>query len=91
MGELWRHGLPGAILPYPWHKDRQQEHNARALEPGLLCLEEGAPEAQAEAVLRCLTDADQCTLMRTHLQRCRPSDGQGLGVAQLEEIATRNP
>lgn len=91
VGELWLHGLPGAILPYPWHKDRQQEHNARALEPGLLCLEEGAPEAQAEAVLRCLTDADQCTLMRTHLQRCRPSDGQGLGVAQLEEIATRNP
>ncbi|MHC4379654.1 MAG: UDP-N-acetylglucosamine--N-acetylmuramyl-(pentapeptide) pyrophosphoryl-undecaprenol N-acetylglucosamine transferase [Planctomycetota bacterium] len=90
VGELWLHGLPAAILPYPWHKDRQQEHNARALEPGLLCLEGEDPVAQAADVLRCLTDTDLRAQMQSALQESRPPDGQDLGVTRLEEIATRN-
>ena len=87
VGELWLHGLPAAVLPYPWHKDRQQEHNTRALEPGLLCLHGTDPNAHLETILRCLTDDDTRAIMRDSLTAQRPPDGQGIGVAQLEEIA----
>lgn len=91
VGELWLHGLPGAVLPYPWHRDRQQEHNAKALAPGLLCLQGEDHDAQRQAVLACLEDAERRTRMAEHLQAQRPPDGQLLGVQRLEEIATRNP
>lgn len=88
VGELWLHGLPAAVLPYPWHKDRQQEHNTRALEPGLLCLNGNDSEHHLEAILACLEHEETRASMRKHLQQVRPPDGQGIGVAQLEEIAT---
>ncbi|PCJ54789.1 MAG: hypothetical protein COA70_03610 [Planctomycetota bacterium] len=87
VGELWLHGLPAAVLPYPWHKDRQQEHNTRALEPGLLCLHGTDPNAHLEAILDCIRNDSQRQSMRESLTTMRPPDGQGNGVAQLEEIA----
>jgi len=88
VGELWLHGLPAAVLPYPWHKDRQQEHNTRALEPGLLCLEGTDVNQHLESILLCLEQEGTRQSMREHLVTQHPPDGQGIGVAQLEEIAT---
>ncbi|MDA0666584.1 MAG: UDP-N-acetylglucosamine--N-acetylmuramyl-(pentapeptide) pyrophosphoryl-undecaprenol N-acetylglucosamine transferase [Planctomycetota bacterium] len=88
VGELWLHGLPAAVLPYPWHQDRQQEHNARALEPGLLCLNGTDPKAHLASILACLQSDSQRQKMRDSLAAQRPPDGQAIGVAQLEEIAT---
>jgi UDP-N-acetylglucosamine--N-acetylmuramyl-(pentapeptide) pyrophosphoryl-undecaprenol N-acetylglucosamine transferase len=88
VGELWLHGLPAAVLPYPWHKDRQQEHNTRALEPGLLCLSGTDPEAHLTSILACLQSDSKRQKMRDSLAAQRPPDGQGIGVAQLEEIAS---
>lgn len=87
VGELWLHGLPAAVLPYPWHKDRQQEWNTRALEPGLLCLEGTDAKLHLESILGCLESKARRKSMRESLAEQRPQDGQGIGVAQLEEIA----
>lgn len=90
VGELWLAGLPSAIAPYPWHKDRQQEHNARALEPGLVVLADDLV-GQEQVVLPCLLDESLRIRMAEALQAQRPPDGQGAGVARLEEIAGGNP
>lgn len=89
VGELWLAGLPAAIAPYPWHKDRQQEHNARALEPGLLVLDDDLV-GQEKLVLACLFEQDRRQAMATALLQQRPPDGQRRGVERLEEIAGRN-
>jgi len=87
VGELWLHGLAAAVLPYPWHKDRQQEYNTRALEPGLLCLEGTDPKTHLQAILACLRSDTLRQSMGDFLAAQRPPDGQTIGVAQLEEIA----
>lgn len=89
IGELWLAGLPAAIAPYPWHKDRQQEHNARALEPGLLILEDDLV-GQESVILESMLDPEHRRSMAGALHQQRPPDGQQVGVALLEEIAGRN-
>ena len=88
MAELLLTRLPAAVLPYPHHADRQQEHNARALEPGVCCFS-GSP-AEADAfVAGALTDADLRAEMRAALVATAPDDGASRAVAALEEIASR--
>ena len=91
VGELWLHALPAAVLPYPWHKDRQQQHNARALAPGILLLDGEDPAVHAEAILHCVDDTARRERMRDNLRARKPPDGQSLGVDKLEEIAARTP
>lgn len=86
IGELWLAGLPAAIAPYPWHKDRQQEHNARALDPGFLVLPDDLV-GQEGPVLEHLLDVHKRQEMASVLRGRRPPDGQAAGVQRLEEIA----
>ncbi len=91
IGELWLHALPAAILPYPWHRDRQQERNAEALVPGFLNLAACPPAEQEARLLQCLQDAEKREAMARALRLQRPADGQAKGVELLEEIALQIP
>ncbi len=86
LGELWVTQVPGMVLPYPYHKDRQQERNARALEPGLLCHAHFDEEARAQ-LLACLDDAARRAEMAASLAAAGPADGRVAAVAAVEEIA----
>jgi UDP-N-acetylglucosamine--N-acetylmuramyl-(pentapeptide) pyrophosphoryl-undecaprenol N-acetylglucosamine transferase len=85
LGELWVTRVPGMVLPYPHHKDRQQERNARALEPGLLCRPRFDEEAR-EQLLACLDDAARRAEMAASLAAAGPADGRAAAVAAVEEI-----
>ena len=86
MAELWLHRLPAAVAPYPYHKDKQQEHNARALEPGVVLIEPRDP-ADDEVVLRCLGDPLERRRMAAYLEKVAPPDGRRSAADLLEEIA----
>lgn len=86
MAELWLHRLPAAVAPYPHHKDRQQEHNARALEPGVFLVEPRASSDDAR-VLACLTDPLQLRRMASALAQHGPADGRRRAVDLVQEIA----
>lgn len=89
LGELWLRALPALVLPYPYHKDRQQEWNARALAPGILCFAQWNDEAR-EALLHCLDDAEERARMAAALQQSGPLDGRAKAVRLLEEISGLN-
>jgi len=85
VGELWLQQLPALILPYPHHKDRQQEWNARALAPGLLCHRSFDQQARLE-LLACLDDPQRRAQMKQALVAAGPADGRAKAVAMVEEI-----
>ncbi len=94
IGELWLHALPAVIVPYPHHKDRQQERNAAALAPGLRVVPESAlDEAALEAIAAAVLDGAVRAPMRAHLEavRARSGDGRAAAVRVLEEIARSAP
>jgi len=86
MGEVWMHRLPSAVIPYPYHKDRQQEWNARALEPGVICLND-LNQASLEPLRACLESAELRATMATSLAASDPGDGRAKGARVLAEIA----
>jgi UDP-N-acetylglucosamine--N-acetylmuramyl-(pentapeptide) pyrophosphoryl-undecaprenol N-acetylglucosamine transferase len=88
MGEIWMHRLPSAVFPYPYHKDRQQELNACALEPGVICFPE-LNEGVFERLRACLASADQRAAMASALAASDPGDGRAEGARVLAEIAAR--
>ena len=90
MAELLLTRLPAAVLPYPHHADRQQEHNARALEPGVCCFP-GAPEDADALVAGALADPLLRERMRAALVALAPGDGAARAADVLEEIAASNP
>ncbi|MCP4772149.1 MAG: UDP-N-acetylglucosamine--N-acetylmuramyl-(pentapeptide) pyrophosphoryl-undecaprenol N-acetylglucosamine transferase [Planctomycetes bacterium] len=90
MGEVWMHSLPSAVFPYPYHKDRQQEWNARALEPGVICINDIDPQALS-AIRNCLEDSDKRAQMAAALAESAPADGRAEGARVLAEIAARKP
>lgn len=85
MAEIWLHRLPAAVAPYPYHKDRQQEHNARALEPGVMQFDPRQPEQDA-AVLARFADPLERRRMAAFLEQAAPPDGQRSAADLLEEI-----
>ncbi len=87
VAELWLHRLPAVVVPYPGHADRQQELNARALEPGVRVLGDGA--AVRAAVLELLDDAAERRAMSRSLAASAPPDGLAQAVGMLEEMAAR--
>ena len=86
IAELWLFHLPAAIVPYPHHKDRQQEHNARALGPGALLLPR-LDRADAETLLATLRQPQRLRAMAEHLQRSAPPDGRHGAADFLERTA----
>ncbi len=88
MGEVWMHALPAAVIPYPYHKDRQQELNARALEPGVICLN-SIDEAAMQRLRGCLESADKRAVMAAALAAGAPEDGRSQGARLIAEIAAR--
>jgi UDP-N-acetylglucosamine--N-acetylmuramyl-(pentapeptide) pyrophosphoryl-undecaprenol N-acetylglucosamine transferase len=90
MGEVWMHRLPSAVFPYPYHKDRQQEWNARALEPGVICI--NTIDEQSMAAIRSrLEHQSEREEMAAALAKSAPADGRKEGARVLAEIAARKP
>jgi UDP-N-acetylglucosamine--N-acetylmuramyl-(pentapeptide) pyrophosphoryl-undecaprenol N-acetylglucosamine transferase len=91
IAELWLHALPAVIVPYPHHRDRQQERNAAALAPGLAVVrEEHLDDAALDRVADATLDPARRAPMRAHLEslRARTGDGSARAVRALEEIAS---
>ncbi|MBC8328669.1 MAG: UDP-N-acetylglucosamine--N-acetylmuramyl-(pentapeptide) pyrophosphoryl-undecaprenol N-acetylglucosamine transferase, partial [Planctomycetes bacterium] len=85
VAELWLFRLPAVGVPYPGHADRQQEHNARALEPGV-CVERDLGLAAAR-LLELLDAPVRRQEMRDSLASTAPADGLAMAVSLLEEMA----
>lgn len=85
IAELWLHRLPAAIAPYPYHKDKQQEHNARALIPGVRLVDPRDPGDDAQ-ILEPLADPLLRRRMAAYLEQVAPVDGQCSAADLLEEI-----
>jgi UDP-N-acetylglucosamine--N-acetylmuramyl-(pentapeptide) pyrophosphoryl-undecaprenol N-acetylglucosamine transferase len=88
MAELWLFRLPAAVVPYPYHKDHQQEHNAQALHPGVIIMNQLDAVAEGR-IMELLLDPLQRRRMSSYLEQCGPADGRGLAADLLEEIAAR--
>ena len=86
MAELWLHHLPAAIVPYAGHADRQQERNARALEPGVW-LADPWNSLAADRLLRCLLDPGERQTMADSLAVSAPAEGGSRAATLLEELA----
>ena len=86
LGEIWLHAVPAAIIPYPGHKDRQQEHNAKALGPGVMVLDMGNPQLAQQNFWKVLFDQERRHQMATHLRSTQPQNGLQKAVEVLEEI-----
>lgn len=94
VAELLLHALPAVILPYPHHKDRQQEKNALALAPGLRVVREAELDARAlDEIAELCLDAARRAPMRRHLESLRgaEADGRARAVDLLEEIERAAP
>ena len=89
VAELWLHRLPALVVPYPYHKDRQQEHNARTLEPGVM-VESDLDEAGRARVLALVDDEARRRSMARHLADQAPPEGSHRAASLLEEMAVRN-
>lgn len=87
MAELWLKNLPAVVVPYPYHKDRQQEHNARALEPGVE-IENTLDSAAEQRIVARITDPLARRRMASYLRQICPPDGVGMGADLMEEIAS---
>ncbi|PCH81916.1 MAG: hypothetical protein COB96_02370 [Planctomycetota bacterium] len=88
IAELWLHRMPSMIVPYPWHRDRQQEHNARGLGAGAVVVDElGAREWRQLRSL--LTVSAQREQMREVLAAEAPRDGLAVAVQLLEDFAVQ--
>lgn len=85
MAELWLHRLPAAVAPYPYHKDKQQEHNANALVPGVRLIDPRDPADDAQ-ILEPLADPLVRRRMAAYLEQVAPADGQASAADLLEEI-----
>lgn len=90
MAELLLTRLPALILPYPYHKDRQQFHNAAALEPGVRCAERGDGNALC-FVAEALRNPELRAQMRAALEAAAPADGAIAAATKVEEIAAGQP
>jgi UDP-N-acetylglucosamine--N-acetylmuramyl-(pentapeptide) pyrophosphoryl-undecaprenol N-acetylglucosamine transferase len=95
VAEVWASRTPTLFLPYPFHKDDHQKHNARALvESGgaVLCTDHISPESNlrshADTLSRLISDASKREAMRTSLATLGPADGAERVAKALWEAAT---
>jgi UDP-N-acetylglucosamine--N-acetylmuramyl-(pentapeptide) pyrophosphoryl-undecaprenol N-acetylglucosamine transferase len=91
VAELGVVGLPAIIVPYPYHRDRQQERHGLVLERAgaahVLLDAETTPEALGERVERFLGDENKLASMKeASLALGRPDAGTHL-AALVREVA----
>lgn len=90
VAELTCLGLPSVIVPYPFHRDRQQERHGRVLErAGAACVlldSETRPDTVSSIVLELLGDPDALARMATAaLDLGRPDAASALARV-VEEV-----
>lgn len=98
VAEAWATTTPTLFLPYPFHRDDHQKHNARILvESGgaVLCTDHIAPDANLRAnsgaLAALLNDAARRAAMRNALRGLGPADGaERIAKALWESASTRN-
>ena len=95
VAEVWATGTPTLFLPYPFHRDDHQKHNARVLvESGgaVLCTDDIAPEANlrshAGTLAGLIGDVGKREGMRQALAGLGPADGAERVARALWEAAT---
>jgi len=86
VAELWLHRVPSMIVPYPWHKDRQQEHNAQALGKGTVITDSLGAES-GQHLLNLLGSQERLASMRVALEDNAPPDGLPRALSLLENLA----
>ena len=96
VAEAWANHIPTLFLPYPFHKDQHQKHNAAPLVEagGALLAEDLIDETRnAEGAGKLITDllADYArrAAMQSALRRLGPADGAARIAALLLETASR--
>jgi UDP-N-acetylglucosamine--N-acetylmuramyl-(pentapeptide) pyrophosphoryl-undecaprenol N-acetylglucosamine transferase len=89
VSEIALAGRPAVFVPYPFHRDRQQEHNARTLERlgGALIIRDD--EALAENLARAIRDlsADRPrlqTMAQAALNAAKPNAAATIARTCLE-------
>jgi UDP-N-acetylglucosamine--N-acetylmuramyl-(pentapeptide) pyrophosphoryl-undecaprenol N-acetylglucosamine transferase len=92
VAELGVTGVPAVIVPYPYHRDRQQERHGRVLERlgAALVLEDAqATTARvAEIAGGLLTDRDSLTRMRDAMLGFGKPDAAGRLASIVREVAS---
>ncbi len=86
IAELWLSHLPAVIVPYPYHKDQQQQRNAEALIPGV-SIETKLDAAAEQRILQLLSNPLQRRRMSSFLKQVCPPDGKSSAADLMEEIA----
>lgn len=94
VAEAWANHVPAVFLPYPYHKDQHQRHNARPLEEagGAVIAEDliddfaNASGDAGKSVLDLLGSDSRRRAMRAALLRLGPADG----ARQIAELLLRN-
>ena len=96
VAEAWANAVPCLMLPYPFHRDRHQRHNAAPLAAagGAVVLEDLVdPAANATALRKhlapLLRDGGKRAVMREALEAARPGDGAGAVARWVVERLNR--
>jgi UDP-N-acetylglucosamine--N-acetylmuramyl-(pentapeptide) pyrophosphoryl-undecaprenol N-acetylglucosamine transferase len=98
VAEAWANGTPTLFLPYPYHADQHQKHNAAPLVEagGALIAEDlidearNAPEA-GRLILDLMHSRARRDTMRAALARLGPADGASRIAALLVHDSSRMP
>jgi UDP-N-acetylglucosamine--N-acetylmuramyl-(pentapeptide) pyrophosphoryl-undecaprenol N-acetylglucosamine transferase len=98
VAEAWANAVPGVMLPYPFHKDQHQKHNAAPLVDlgGAVVLDDRIdPAANAASLTHTLGpllhDASQRRAMRQALRDHPPPDGAARLADWVRQQIDRSP
>ncbi|MCL4220026.1 MAG: UDP-N-acetylglucosamine--N-acetylmuramyl-(pentapeptide) pyrophosphoryl-undecaprenol N-acetylglucosamine transferase [Phycisphaerales bacterium] len=93
VAEAWINRVPAVFLPYPYHKDEHQRHNALPLVragAALVCKDLIEPErnlaAHAERLAGLLTESRGLLDMRSAFERLNASDGAAAIASHLRNL-----
>lgn len=82
VAEAWCARVPSVFLPYPYHRDQHQKHNARVLVEagGAIVVMDHIEAAKNQieaggAIATLLSAPEECAAMRRALERLGPADG----------------
>lgn len=90
VAEAWSNAVPTVFLPYPYHRDQHQKHNAEPLASAGAAVIETDPviggQGAAAAVLALLCDGRRREAMRRAYQPLGPADGAERIAAILRSV-----
>ncbi|KAA0212958.1 MAG: UDP-N-acetylglucosamine--N-acetylmuramyl-(pentapeptide) pyrophosphoryl-undecaprenol N-acetylglucosamine transferase [Leptolyngbya sp. PLA3] len=93
VAEAWINRVPTVFLPYPYHPDEHQRHNAMPLQSAgaaLICRDLIDPErniaAHAEMLVRLLTESRGLLAMSSGFERLAPPDGAEAIASHLRNL-----